>query len=297
MVISMTGFATKIISLTDKDGTQTQLTLSLRSLNSRFFETTCKLPFALQHLETEFIKMFQKQLHRGNILFLVQVSNPNVFKSPARADLGMVNSYLESINTIQERCKVPGSITINDLVALPNVFSAEEQTIRDEQKNVICNAVQELIDQLVQTRIAEGHALEKDLMQRVTLMQEDINQIEKIAETLLADKKKQVSQRIAELDQSSPEFIETQRHILYLELDKMDIHEEIVRFKSHLATFKKNIESTEQEKGRRLDFILQELARETNTIAAKCGDSMISSLAINIKVELEKAREQVQNIV
>lgn len=296
MVVSMTGFATRTITLSDQEGTEAQLTLSLKSLNSRYFEATCKLPYALTHLETELIKLLKKILHRGHIIFSVQVSNPNLFKGPVQPDMNTVKSYLSAIEKIKKECTITGETTIHDLIMLPNIFSTEEQTIDPDSKTTLINAINTLVDQLVEARMVEGSALEKDLLQRVDIMKKEIDDIEQEAEELMTKKKTEVNQKLSELDNSS-EFAETQRAALYFELDKMDIHEEIVRFKNHLATFKKNLESTEQEKGRRLDFILQELARETNTIAAKCGDSKISSFAINIKVEVEKAREQVQNIV
>ena len=293
----MTGFASKTLVLSGKDGAQTQLTMSLKSLNSRYFEATCKLPYALNHLETDLIKLFKKKLHRGHIVFLVQISNPALFKSHVQADIGTTKSYLKAIATIQKECDVSGTVSINDIISLPYIFSSEEQTIDKETKTLILKAIDDLIEQLVKARMAEGAALEKDLLGRIKAMQHSIAEIEKEAEILMTKKKEDVTKRLAELSQHSQEVAEMQRAALYLELDKMDIHEEIVRFKNHLVTFKKNLESDEQEKGRKLDFILQELARETNTIAAKCGDSTISSYAINIKVEVEKAREQVQNIV
>jgi uncharacterized protein (TIGR00255 family) len=121
--------------------------------------------------------------------------------------------------------------------------------------------------------------------------------LEKSASHVMQAKKEKITARLTTLDTSNQEMSDAQRNALYFELDKIDIHEEIVRFKSHLETFTKALHTKELEKGRRLDFILQEMAREINTITSKCSDAEISAHAINIKVELEKAREQVQNIV
>ncbi len=293
----MTGFASKTLILTDKEGAQSQLTLSLKSLNSRYFEATCKLPAALTTLETDLIKLLKNKLHRGYIVLLVQVNNPNLFKGSVQADIAIAKSYLESIKQIQKECSLEGSITIDDILSLPNIFAAEEKTIDETTKKIIFDAVHTVIDELIKARMAEGNALQKDLLARIEIMHKNILSIEKIFETVMKKKKEEVNQRLRELPLNSQDVADMQRATLYLELDKMDIHEEIVRFNNHLETFKKNIVSSEEEKGRRLDFILQELARETNTIAAKCGDAEISGHAINIKVEVEKAREQVQNIV
>ncbi len=297
MVVSMTGFATKSLTLTGPDGSQATLSLMLKSLNGRYFEAHCKLPFALTHLETECIKIFKQKLRRGSIQFIAQISNPMVFKGSIHADLPTVKSYLKECETIQKECNVPGTLTIADLLSLPTIFTTGEHSIDKKTQQTILQVVQELTEALMQVRVKEGGALQKDLETRVSAVQKHIAQIEKRAHTVMESRKKKVAEQLALLEKTSPDFVETQRNALYLELDRIDIHEEIVRFKNHLETFKTHLMSDESEKGRRLDFILQELNRETNTIAAKCADAEISSLAINIKVELEKAREQVQNIV
>lgn len=297
MIVSMTGFASTTLIITDKQGSQSQVILNLKSLNSRYFEATCKLPPALSHLENDLIKLLKKKLHRGHIVLLLQINNPNLFKGSVQADTGIVKSYLKAIGEIQKDCNIPGTLVIQDIIELPNIFIAEEKTIDEETKRIILDAINQVIEQLIKMRTVEGAALEKDLIKRVDLMQHNMDNIEKTYEILMEKKKEEVNQRLSEVTEHSEDIAEMQRAAMYLELDKMDIHEEIVRFKNHLETFKKTIAAAEEEKGRRLDFILQELARETNTIAAKCGDAEISSCAINIKVEIEKAREQVQNIV
>ena len=113
----------------------------------------------------------------------------------------------------------------------------------------------------------------------------------------MVSQKQKINEALAELENDTSKFAEMQKNALYAILDKIDVHEEIVRFKNHLKTLLASLESSDIEKGKRIDFILQELSREINTITAKCSDATISSHAINIKVELEKAREQTQNIV
>ncbi len=297
MVVSMTGFATKSLALTGPDGSQASLSLMLKSLNGRYFEAHCKLPFTLTYLETECIKIFKQKLRRGSIQFIAQISNPMVFKGSIQADLPTVKSYLKACETIQQQYAVPGSLTIADLLSLPTIFTTKEQPIDKKTQQTILHAVQELTEALMQMRIKEGTALQKDLETRVSAVQKYSNQIEKRAYIVMESRKKEIAEQLAHLEKTSPDFAENQRNALYFELDRIDIHEEIVRLKNHLETFNTHLMSDESEKGRRLDFILQELNRETNTIAAKCADAEISSLAINIKVELEKAREQVQNIV
>jgi uncharacterized protein (TIGR00255 family) len=297
MVISMTGFASITLELTSKEGSHTNLSIMIKSFNTRFLEANFKLPHALMHLETDLLKLFKDKLRRGYIQCIVQVSNPAVFKGPVEFDAGIVKSYLTACQTIQRTFNIPGTLTIAELIILPNIFSVEEQTIDKHMQHLFMKAFEALLEQLITARQLEGKALQHDLEERIKIMHQEITKIEDRAQKLMGQRKKEIIERLTYLDKTSQDIEDIQRTTLYLELDKIDIHEEIVRFNNHLKTFKNHLMSPEKEKGRRLDFILQELNRETNTIGAKCSDSDISSFAINIKVELEKAREQVQNIV
>lgn len=297
MIVSMTGFAQKIVMIETPDGSHAQLSLTLKSLNSRFFECTCKLPYALTHLETDFIKACKKRLRRGNVILVIQTSNPSIFKSPLKPDISLAKSYIASFNIIQTATALPGSLHIQDMIQLPNIFYTQEQPVGDEIEQVIKKSIDDLITQLIETRIIEGKELFEDLSKRIKVMEREIDQLENISKNVMEQKKKEIAQKLALDENISTEVVDSQRAVYYLELDKIDIHEEIIRFKNHLNSFKICLESTDEEKGRRLDFILQELGREANTIAAKCSDARISTLAINLKVEVEKSREQVQNTV
>jgi uncharacterized protein (TIGR00255 family) len=293
---SMTGFAIKTFLLTTARA-QTEVSLSLKSLNSRFFEVICRLPQPLQHLETQFIKQLKKQLHRGTIQLSIQVSNSNFFKNAISVDTDLAKNYLAAAQKLQKDTKVPGAITITDLINLPNLFIAQETTVDEKTKATIEKNFQTLVDQLVAERTKEGAMLAQDLQKRTKNMRQEITAIEKQANNLMQQKKQEVAEQLQQFKELPEEQLKTQRMLLDEELNKMDIHEEIIRFQAHLKAFALILENKDVEKGRRLDFLLQELGRETNTIAAKCADAQISAYAINLKVELEKAREQVQNIV
>lgn len=294
---SMTGYAIKTLLLVAKDSTQTHITLSLKSLNSRYFEVNCKLPVALQFFETELVKLFKKKLHRGTITFSIQTSNPNIFKGSVLPDLMLTKSYVRAIDAIKKETNLSGDITIADLINLPNVFIIEETILDEGLKNEISKYINDLVDQLITERAAEGAVLLKDIELRIAVIQPAIKQIEESAETLMQTRKQEINKQLSTLTKERSELVDAQRAALYFELDKIDIHEEIIRFQNHLKNFSTQLHGKETEKGRRLDFICQELSREINTIAAKCADSNISALAINVKVELEKIREQIQNVV
>ena len=304
MIISMTGFSSRIITITQTPPTggpsqELYLTLSLKTLNSRFFETTCKLPYSLAFLETELIKYFKKRMVRGTVNFSLYLSSPAALTGTIEPALTTIKGYIDSCSTIKKTFKLEGELSLPNLLSLPNIFETREAPVDRELIEKIMAAIADLTDECVCTKLEEGKSLEKDLLERVAQAQAFMHELEPHTKTVIAQKKEHLFATLQTLLQETHQegISDAQTMYIYNQLERMDIHEEIVRFNNHLKSIKAIIASPEQESGKRLDFTLQELFREINTVASKCQDSFISNLAINIKVELEKAREQVQNIV
>lgn len=296
MIRSMTGFATKSLILTVNES-KVPTSISIKSLNSRYFDSNCKLPYPLANLETEFIKLFKTKLHRGSITFTIHLANPAAFKGAIEPSINTIKGYLNALDTIKKTCAVEGTLSIANVLSLPNIFVTEEQELDEQTKKTIFETTNQIIDDLIAMQSKEGEALKKDIIERIGIIDKEIKAIEIAFEALMASQKQKVAEALAEFENDTSKFAEMQKNAVYAVLDKIDVHEEIVRFKNHLKTLFASLESKDIEKGKRIDFILQELSREINTITAKCSDGTISSHAINIKVELEKAREQTQNIV
>jgi len=299
--LSMTGFSTTTLTLPAKTGGNTHLSITLKSLNSRFFETTCKLPYPLAPLEIEIIRLCKERLFRGTILCSIHLSNPNALTATIEPSLATVQSYLDALATIQNQFSIEGKLSLRDIIILPNIFDTVESPLEEETNKKVLATITRLISELIEVRRTEGENLARDIFQRIALITTALKDLEERAEIVMQEKKNQVLNAYQQLSTTTgvartPEATESQAS-LYAQLDKIDIHEEIVRFKNHIATLIKTLEAETNEKGKRIDFILQELFRETNTITAKCSDTQISTLAITIKVELEKTREQAQNIV
>jgi len=297
MIQSMTGFATKTIIIDIDAESKINLTVSIKALNSRFFEASCKLPYILNHLEHDFIKLLKKKLSRGHIYLVVHMSNQNMLKGTIEPAKPVIQGYLDAIKSIKKQFNIKGELTIDELLRIPAVFNVTEKGLKQESIQKIVSVVNELITEVTNARKKEGNVLQDDLKQRINIMQTEINSIESATEELMKRRKSQVSEEVNSLDLQEKEGSDIRRQIIYATLDKIDIHEEIIRFKSHLSNILSLLTAPGIEKGKRIDFTLQELGREINTIAAKCSDVSISSMAINIKVELEKAREQTQNIL
>ena len=188
-------------------------------------------------------------------------------------------------------------IKLENILRLPNIFSKEDQPLDETSKSHILAAVTELIEKVIAERATEGNTLAIDLDNRITIIRQEMKTITERAHVFVEEYKKKVHATLQEIGADENLIANAQKSGLYSMLDKIDIHEEITRLNSHLDHLIKNLDSQDAEKGKRLDFTLQELGREINTIAAKCSDSTISTHAINVKVEIEKMREQIQNIV
>lgn len=295
MIQSMTGFSAITIVLPPQ---QINLTMTLKSLNSRFFEFNCKIPFSLTQLETDLIKYFKSRLFRGNLYFTIHMVNPNILISTIEPSSNIIQNYVNAIKKIQSNFQIAGTLSISDMINLPNIFENKEEPVAQETIAAIMSVIEQLTETLIKERLKEGKVLAQDLQNRINAIQGYMLPLEPRAKEVIAQKKDNLFKLLKSSPTAiNPETADAYDLAIYHQLEKLDIHEEIVRFKTHLANLETILDSSEVEKGKKIDFTLQELFRETNTIASKCSDAQISSLAIDIKVELEKSREQAQNIV
>jgi uncharacterized protein (TIGR00255 family) len=296
MLQSMTGFASQQINVALDLQTHVSVTLTLKTLNSRFFETTCKFPTALSALETDLIALCKSHLRRGHLFFTISISPQTLLKTEVDAAMPVVASYMAAIKKIQAAHQISGNFTISDLLQLPHVFTVEDRAIDQQARAQIMQATEQLLATLTATRTKEGSSIIKDIGERCAVLTKHIAVISTQATKLLEQRKADTAAKIQQLT-GTDTISESQRVALYNDVSRIDVHEEVVRFKSHLSNLQAIVTSADVEKGKRLDFTLQEMVREVNTIASKSSDATIAALVIDCKVELEKIREQVQNVV
>ncbi len=297
MITSMTGFCQMTEVITLVSGERITVMVEIKSLNTRYFEVVCKLPSALSPFELEWSALLKAALYRGKLFFSVKVNEEvGVFEIPALS-VPAAQQYLAVIKNLQKALDLSGLLTIHDVMQLPGLLSFEKKKLHTDDYKKMETLIQHTLDGLIQERIREGNVLKNDLLKRFVLCKEKIKQISAQFEALMLKQKELIAASLQQVQ----EGIEGERaklDDLYVGLNKMDINEEIARFSGHLVIILSMLEDDKNnEKGRKLDFLLQELFREINTITAKCVDSKITAWAVDIKVEIEKAREQVQNIV
>lgn len=303
MTQSMTGFSSKIVEISVSKTEKLSLSLHLKALNSRYFETTCKLPYFLNHGEVGIHRILKKKLERGHIYLVVKVQQDPTRHVSIPSEK-TIKQYLTAIHQIQKICKITEPVSLSTILSLPNVFQIEEEMLDGGAEDQILQIIESLADDLILTRKSEGIVLAKDVTFHIKSMLKKLQDVSKKSLKLSKEKKEALSVVLEKLQKDSDVAISVERcaleatkSVLLVELEKIDINEEIVRATSHAKNILLLIGNKELSKGKKLDFTLQELNREINTIASKCSDSAISSLTIDMKSDIEKAREQVQNIL
>lgn len=296
MIQSMTGFAVKNATLSSSSGKKSSVFLSLKTLNGKFFELNCKIPLSLSHLETVILKRLKSKLKRGHVFFTCYLNNTDVIEGTVEPSLHVIQNYIKAINSIKQECNILQQISLDHIIRLPNIFNVQEHLTDEEAESSFLNFIDELTENLIITRIKEGEEISLDISDRLTKIEAVIELVTQEASGFVERTKEKINQ-LLHIESEQNENNDPQKNTLYALLDKIDIHEEITRFKSHLHNMRTQLNTGSIEKGKVLDFIVQELMRETNTINAKCSDAIIARHAIDLKVEIEKIREQIQNIV
>ena len=290
MIRSMTGFG----SATGLWAGRT-VTVEVKSVNSRFREVTARLPKVCAPLEESIKKQVVARLERGRVDLWVQLADREK-RSGLKVDYELARTMAEQLNGLKERLNLAGAVTLDHLLAL-GVVGQEEDPALDlaELGAALKPLAREALEALVDMREAEGRNLSLDLARRLTLLAGLNRRVEEAAAgasgALLAKLESRLSEMGASLKVDQTRLAQEAA----LLADRADITEEVVRLDSHLASFHRLMEETEPT-GRRLDFLLQEMGREVNTMGSKTQDLSVTGLVLEMKAALEKLREQVQNI-
>ena len=268
--------------------------VEIRSLNHRYFEFSLKVPPSIYGLEDRIREFCQNRLRRGKITVSIVETNQNPLEE-LNLDEKVLGFYIRAIQRVQRRFQLNGALSISDILALPRIFSVEKKPEGPEKLwPRLKPALEMAVARLIQAKKREGQVLSKDLVQRLGKIGTSLHKIERRAEKTTSEIYERIRKRIDELFGKLAQDERIWQEAVLL-AERADITEEIVRFKSHMALFKDKI-SKEEEVGKELDFIVQELNREVNTISSKGQDVGISAEVVLIKAELEKIREQIQNI-
>lgn len=291
MIRSMTGYGSG-----EADDTGVRTGVEIRSVNGRFCDISVKLPRALASLEARVREKIQAHITRGNISVSVRWEGDSNGNTDLVVDMEAGQRFYDAMRQLQERLGVPGDITIDMIAVYPSLLKpAADEVDLDRAWTALDQAMTNALDDLAAMKTREGKQLADDLTARIHALDGVIDAIEARAPERVEALRQRLRERIAAL--LGEEAADPQRLAMEVALfaERSDVTEECVRFRSHNQEFLAALQSDEAV-GRRLNFLLQEMNREANTIGSKANDIQISHQVIKIKEELEKIREQVQNI-
>lgn len=291
MALSMTGYGRGV-----KNNELYAVTIDLKSINHRYLEFYFKIPKMYYFLEDRLRRDISSKIARGKLEVTVNIERFNAANSLVELDKTLLNSYITAIQGLKKALKLKGKLQLSTVISLPNIFKLNQpEENQDLLFAIVGETLMEAISSLIKAREAEGASLCNDLQARVNYLEKLRSDLLAFAPEVVENYKEKLSKRIQELAGGvdvDPNRLATEIAIF---ADKSDINEELVRTKSHLQQFIEALQLNEPV-GRRLDFIIQELNREINTVGSKANDLRITQIVIEFKAELEKIREQVQNI-
>lgn len=291
MIKSMTGFGRSEIS----EG-QRKISVEMKSVNHRYLEAGIKMPKKLNVFEARIRDVLKQYVNRGKIDIFISYEDLTENKVLLKYNEDIAVEYMQIFDKMAEKFDISKDITVAGLSRYPEVITMEDMPIdEDELWHFIEKAVRQACEQFVNTRIIEGENLKKDLLSKLDNMSEIVAFIEKRSPEIMKEYRSKLENKVAELlkDTTIDENRIATEVIIYA--DKICVDEETVRLRSHIDHAKKCL-FEEGGIGRKLDFIAQEMNREANTILSKANDIDISNKAIELKTEIEKVREQIQNI-
>ncbi len=270
--------------------------VEIKSFNHRYCDVQIHLPRRLNSFEGQVRKLVRQRVVRGRIEVYVQIDDASPAEQKLEVDLDLAREYLGGLRLLQEKLGIPGEIKLESFINFREIFTRQEvEPNLEKEWAVLQAAVEKALISLDKMRQEEGAILAQDFQQRLQSVAEFLHRIEERAPLALQSYHQRLQQRVQ--DFCLGEQIDEARlvqEIAYL-AERSDISEEVVRMKSHLHQFGEMLTRAEPM-GRKLEFILQEINREANTIAAKASDAETAQLVVEIKSELEKMREQVQNV-
>lgn len=291
MIKSMTGFGRAEASDSDR-----KITIEMKSVNHRYFEPAMKMPKKLNIYEAGIRTILKKYINRGKVDIFVTYEDYSESKFCLKYNEELANEYMSIFNYMAEQFNIPNDITVSALSRYPEVITMEEQSGDDDAVwHLLEKAVENACVQFVESRITEGEKLKADLLEKLDYMTGLVDEIENRSPGIIEEYRQRLEDKVAELLCDTPVDENRIATEVTIYADKICVDEETVRLRSH-------IESTKDELieggsvGRKLDFIAQEMNREANTILSKANDLETSNCAISLKTEIEKVREQIQNI-
>lgn len=292
MIISMTGFGKASRSVK-----KLKVSVELRSINSKYLEVSCRVPMVFSDKESEIKEIISQKVSRGKISVQLGIEKNTNSDVTIQVKPDAVKEYYKLLSGIKKTTGIKEEIKLEHILKFSEIFKGESNDDLADYWNDIKKIVSAAVNDLVVMKAKEGKVLEKDILSRLSSIEKKLDVVTKLSVKNVSETKRKMLDKVNNLINEAG--IQADNNRLEYELimisDRLDITEEVIRAKSHINYFRNNVKQKELS-GRRLNFLVQEINREINTIASKSNSSEISQFVVEMKEELEKIKEQLQNI-
>jgi len=291
MLKSMTGFGRCEISDENR-----KIIVEMKAVNHRYCDINIRMPKKLAFFETAMRNLIKKYVQRGKIDIFMTYEDHTEAGICLKYNEDLAKEYYKQLNRLSQQFNIANDIKASSLSGYPEVFSLEEQTINEEELwKLLETALEGACERFVESRITEGEDLKTDMLMKLDSMLEVVNYIEEDSPEIIAKYKEKLQRKVEEM--LADHTIDENRLLTEVAIfaDRTSIDEEIVRLRSHIQNTKETLMAGGSV-GRKLDFVAQEMNREANTILSKANNLIVSNRAIDLKTNIEKVREQIQNI-
>ena len=288
----MTGFGRSEV-VTD----ERKITIELKSVNHRYLDLSIKMPKKLSFLEGSIRNLMKTYIQRGKVDVYITYEDYTINNGTLKYNKELAAEYIACLKQIQQDFDLDYDIKVSTLSRYPDILTMEEQSVDEEELwSILEPPVREACEKFIQTRTQEGHNLEKDLLEKLDGLDKKVTRIEERSPEVVNAYRTKLEAKVSELLEDTQIDDNRIAAEVILFSDKICNDEETVRLHSHVKSMKKMLTTETEGIGRKLDFMAQEMNREANTILSKSSDMEISDIAIDLKTEIEKIREQIQNI-
>ena len=292
MLKSMTGYGKG-----ERSNNDFKIKAELKSVNHRYLDITVKLPRYLIYLEESIKKLVKERLGRGKVDVFINLDFESLSSLEVKVDIPLAMSFKQALSDLKEQLQLDDSIRLGNILSIPDVIRTEKRDLDEASVwETLKGALESALDQISSMREAEGLQLKLDMLAKLNVIEGIVEEVRSRSPRVVEEYKKKLNDRVQSLLED-PSVIDQDRLALEVAIyaDKSSIDEELTRMNSHIGQFRAIVDE-EGAVGRKLDFLIQEFNREVNTMGSKSGDSIIVNKVVELKSEIEKIREQVQNI-
>ena len=291
MIRSMTGYGKQSLNVEKRE-----YQVEIKSVNHRYLDINIKLPKSISYLEDTIKKEISAKIKRGKIDVFITFENNSQEGKNITINKELAKLYIEQLKELAQEEKILNNIEVMDIAKLPDILIVKNDEEDEKIQNELIEVVQGAISKIIEMKNIEGNKIEQDLLQRIDKIENKIVEISAKSTGLIEEYVVKLEKRIKEILKTEELDKSRLAQEVVIYADKCSIEEEVTRLKSHIYQFRNLISNNNGTIGKKLDFLIQEMNRETNTIGSKANNLEITNGVIDITTELEDIREQIQNI-